>query len=142
MTYAAVPANQPHIDLGPEWSPEQAEARQIMERGLQSFLTVARQQPRDPFHPPPEAPLRSYQAAMQQLNWLQRPEEASELAYQAGMVGLMAERAQARRARLSRRPALAMGYVIVPGPDPGFTLLDMAWAGVPLRYHPRVRYRL
>lgn len=133
-----MPATQPHIDLGPEWSPEQAEARQTMERGLQAFLTVARQQPRDPFHPPDETQLRRYQEAFQELS-LRRPEEASELAYQAGTVGLMAERAQGRRARLSRHPGL--GYIIVPGPDPGFTLLDMAWAGVPLRYHPRVRYR-
>ena len=139
MTYAAVPANQPHIDLGPEWTPEQAEARQIMERGLRSFLTVARQ-PRDPFHPPDPGALRRYQEAFQELA-VRHPEEASELAYQAGTVAQMAERSQARRARLSRHPGLSLGYIQVPGPDPGYTLLDLAWSGVPLRYHPRVYRR-
>lgn len=130
MSYAAVPATQPHIDLGPEWSPEQAEARQLLERGVQSFLTVARAT-RDPYHPPPEAPLRRYQETLQELTALRRPEEAAELAYQAATVAQAAERYQSRRARLSRTPGL--GYVQIPAADPGFTLLDFAWAGVPWR---------
>lgn len=136
MSYAAMPATAPRIDLGPEWSPEQAEARQVMERGLESFLRLSRK-PRDPFHPPDSAELRRYQESFQELA-LRSPSEASELAHQAGTVAQMAERSQARRARLSRHPGLSLGYIMVPGPDPGFTLLDMAWAGVPLRYHPRV----
>lgn len=133
MSYAAMPATAPRIDLGPEWTPEQSEARQTMERGMQAFLAVARQ-PRDPFHPPDQSQLRRYQESFQELA-IRSPDEASELAHQAGNVAQMAERYQGRRSRLSRH--LGLGYVIVPGPDPGFTLLDMAWSGVPRRHHPR-----
>ncbi len=131
--YAAPAANQPRIDLGPEVSPEQAEGRQVFERGLRSFLDYARAPTTDPLSFRPDDPrLRAYQDAQAQLRHTQ-PEYSQELTAMAAQAADFSERYRSRLARLSRSPALhGAGYVMVPTVGPGFSLIDAAWAGEPV----------
>lgn len=131
--YAAPPANQPRIDLGPEFSSEQAAGRQVFERGLRSFLDYSRSYTGDPLTYRPDDPrLRAYQEAQQELRRTQ-PEYGAELTQMAAQAADFSERYRSRLARLSRSPSLhGAGYMLVPTMGPGLDLIDAAGAGEPV----------
>lgn len=139
--YFAAPANQPRIDLGPEFTPEQFEARQQFERGFQAYVNLARQ-PRAPFFTPPSATgqvpadYAQYYASMRQLQSMY-PQYGAELARQAAIVGHMADLRRGRRLRMRPPPMAGNGgyssYVPLSVP-PGFTAGEAATIGTPIRW--------
>lgn len=138
--YFAAPANQPRIDLGPEFYPEQFEARQQFEQGLTAYLNLARQ-PRAPFFTPPSAAgqvppsYAQYYASMRQLQSMY-PEYGAELARQAAIVGHMADLRRSRRLRMRPPPMAGNGYSsYVPlSVPPGFTAGEAATIGTPIEW--------
>ena len=131
--YAAPPARQAHIDLGPESTAADFENRQTFTRGLNAYLQVARSGGRSPLAPSQSSPeLVVYQQAVQDLNRLD-PALAAELSQQAGTIGVMRERQLYRPFLFGRRALMGIGYILVPPPMPGAHLVDLARAGTRAR---------
>lgn len=137
--YFAPPSRQPRIDLGPEFTPEQYEARQQFERGLQAYLELARH-PQPPFFTRPMGQVppayAQYYASMRQLQAL-HPAYAAELAREAAIVGHMADLRRARRLRM-RPPAMSGNggytYYVPLSVPPGFTAGEAATIGTPVNW--------
>lgn len=128
--YFASQNTAPRIDLGPEFSPEQREARQQFERGFTAYVDLARRQPpptdyRDPAY-------QQYYASMRELQ-SSSPEYAAELAEQAAIVGHMADLRRGRRLRMRPPPLAQSPYVALPLP-PGYSAAEIATIGMPVRY--------
>lgn len=144
LGYFAPPAQRARMDLGPEipgvTSPADYESRQQFERGLNAMLAMARQRPGPglPGAPGTDPALREYQEAVQWLS-LRDPSRAAELAQTAGQVGIMAQRRRARPLLFGRPPTAGLGYIQVPGLGPGSSLVDVAYAGTPVRLLPPSR---
>lgn len=139
LGYFAPPARAPRFDLGPEYTPQQAESRQTFQRGAAAFLDYAKR-PTDPFTFNPNDPaLRAYQEAQQDLV-ARDPMVASELTQTAAQIALMSEGRFQRRNELSRTAAVrsfsGLGYMVVPAIGPGGSFVDAARAGMPVRIWP------
>lgn len=132
--YFAPAANAPHIDLGPEFTPEQYESRQIFDRGLTAYLDLVRS-PRPPFGPMGdlEPAYRDYYSAMRELQSLD-PVMAAELAQQSSIVGHMADLRRGRRLRM-RPPPLAQSPYVALSVPPGYEAGEIATIGLPLEYY-------
>lgn len=122
------------MDLGPEFGPEDYEARQLFNQGLQHYLDFARRPG------PPVSPMGqvdpAYQAYYSKMRELQsdNPYAAAELSREAALVGRMADRRRGRRLRMKPPPPLSQSpYVALPLP-PGYGYSEIATIGMPVRY--------
>lgn len=132
--YFAQANRAPHVDLGPEWTPEQYEARQIYDRGLKAYLDLVRS-PRPPFNPMGQLDpsYQSYYSAVRELQSLD-PAMASELAQQSMIMGHMADLRRGRRIFMKPPPLAQNPYIALPVP-PGYEAGEAATIGFPLYYY-------
>lgn len=132
--YFAAPAHAPHIDLGPEFTPEQYEARQVFDRGLTAYLDLVRS-PRPPFGPMGQLDpaYNAYYSSVRELEALD-PRLAAELMQQASIVGHMADQRRGWRLRM-RPPPLAQSPYVALSVPPGYEAGEIATIGIPLEYY-------